>query len=1391
MTERIAMTTQSETLETKKPDALSRTQLIVLGMHRSGTSAMTNVMEALGAYVGDKEELTGTSWENPKGFFERQDLRALCDAFLHSLGADWWNIAGFDPQNVSRDTRDTLAPKLAGLFEKLNSHGTWAIKEPRLCLLLPLFEEYLSAPTVVFISRNPLEVAKSLRRRNGFSIDYGLALWEAYNIAALRHSAHLPRAFVNYHDLTSNPVATIAELDKKLKKLGVTGLGKSQADEVIERSLHREQADSEEFSERLTPAQKRLWEALVSENVRDLPLEVSYNSRCLLRELADDTAKLHGLQAELKEQVELNKRRQREFARSMEKKAADMEALAQKAARRARELEDVYNSTSWKVTAPLRSVARSAPKLAAYGRKGLNAGKRLARIQIREAICRPFTLRHRERMFTEAARLFDHDWYQVQNVANKKQAVQMLLTCLREGVRQREAARPILRQYPEWNAAREETFLKDIDALYVKQPAHYDAIKAAVIMPTWDRGDTIGAAIDSALAQTHGNFTLYVIDDGSGDNTRDVVEAYAAKDARIQYHPLERGGVSRARNYGLQLVKEANEATYVFYLDSDNTWLARYLRTMIVFMETGKLDAGYAGIEARNDGGDTDFFRGDEFDWRTCHEANYVDLNCFAHRRDAAPEPQDWFDTSLRRMVDWDFILRLTALRRTCFAPFLAVYYYNGDCGNRITKTENVNDMKELRAWVQAKHNSAWFTLFSASENRPNWGEIRWTLTSQRIGLKIPAPYDKRMEWGDYHYAESLKAAFEAQGHQVAIDFAGDWDKRPASEDDVVIVLRGLNRYVPKPEHFNIMWNISHPDQVAYEEYEEYDLICVASVSYAAFLRTIVSKPVACLLQSTDTGRFQPEEKDRSVAADVLFVGNSRNEYRDIVRWAVEAEADLSVYGTRWSGFIDPRLVKGENIDNTKLGSYYRSANAVLNDHWASMRDYGLVSNRIFDVLAAGGTLISDKCHSSGYLFGDAVQQVSNTEEFKAALNRAHLRDETEKLQVADYVAKRHSFDARAQTILHHTYRALSGHAPGSADDAFMAMPFILKNAPLKVNVVCIQGHHGPQSSAYIRLLSPLTHDLLAGKVEMQLVWGDDIERAVNCDVAVVQRVALDSTKKAQLFVEKCERSDTKIIVDNDDAFTKIDPAHPEFATYTHKNIVMEQLMQHAAQLWFSTSELADAYKHIKAPRHVVENALDARIWRNYRQERPLIGQHKAVRMVYMGTFTHDADFDMIMPALDALAKERPDSFELTLISAVRKPPKRSWLKALQPEVNARMYPRFVRWFMKQPHWDVGLAPLIDNPFNRCKSDIKFLDYAALGVLPVLSDMAAYNGDAKKHGLAIMAENSTDGWIIALSEAVMRVKEHRDTVRRAQEFVWSSRSGEQMAARQWELLNML
>lgn len=131
-----------------------------------------------------------------------------------------------------------------------------------------------------------------------------------------------------------------------------------------------------------------------------------------------------------------------------------------------------------------------------------------------------------------------------------------------------------------------------------------------------------------------------------------------------------------------------------------------------------------------------------------------------------------------------------------------------------------------------------------------------------------------------------------------------------------------------------------------------------------------------------------------------------------------------------------------------------------------------------------------------------------------------------------------------------------------------------------------------------------------------------------------------------------------------------------------------------------------------------------------------------------MGTHTHGPDFAMIRPALDQLHAERGDAFDVTLIGVDPDLASAPWMHRLAPPAEAVSYPRFVRWLRAQDPFDLGLAPLTDTPFNRCKSDIKALDYAALGILPLLSDGPSYRGDPRLGRFALFA--SENGWLDAL-----------------------------------------
>lgn len=912
------------------------------------------------------------------------------------------------------------------------------------------------------------------------------------------------------------------------------------------------------------------------------------------------------------------------------------------------------------------------------------------------------------------------------------------------------------RMFASFDAAAEEDFLHSIERLAMTSPAPM----VSVIMPTYNRGRSISRAIESVRAQTHAAWELLIVDDGSTDDTFSVIDSFAS-DPRIRLLRQDHRGVSAARNTGLLNAR----GEWIFYLDSDNRWSPRFIGSMLAYLRFSQRTCGYSSIAVEDDEGTITGYRGEPFDWDACVRGNYVDLNAFCHAKELYTR-MGGFDESLRRMVDWDLILRYTRREPPAYAPFIGCHYRDSKSDQlRISVAEPI----AYRSVVQTKNRL----------DSPSPEQIAKAL-SLSIAIKIPAPYEKRQEWGDFHFAESLKASLERLGHTVVIDFLGDWHKRPVSQEQVVIALRGLTAHEPRPGQVNILWNISHPDQVSYPEYRAYDIIYVASLSYPSLLGQVIGKPVQTLLQCTDTERFQPAPDGETAGDSVLFVGNSRNEYRRIVRWAVECGATVSVYGSRWGQFIPAEHIAGQNLDNRQLARHYSAAKAVLNDHWDSMRDFGFVSNRIFDVLASGGHLISDPVPAIGELFADGVAQVSSHEELSQALARIQAvpAERESRRALAERVARLHSFDVRAERICNDVLQHLGLpriHAGGDLAEAEMRAALPGRRA--RIGLLMQAGRRGPTSSGYIRLLAPLTTDAAHAEIDVRVLCGPQDPALEDCDAIIVQRVAIGDTEQARELVGQIKRRGQLLFVDNDDAFSLLGPEHPEQGAYGTKDASLRYLMSEADQVWFSTAALHDLYQ-TEAPRaRVIANTLDPRLWRDYRKPRRTLIACECLQLVYMGTATHDSDFAMILPALDRLHEAYSGRFTMTVIGALRSAPKRAWLRVLAAPSDQGDYPQFVRWLAKQGPYDVGLAPLAENTFNACKSDIKFLDYSALGILSLLSDVPAYAGPAKERGLALFARNTTDDWYASLESLVRGQVDMDEIAGRAARYVWEERLG--------------
>lgn len=241
-------------------------QIIVLGMHRAGTSAVTGLINLMGAYLTPAEQLLPATPDNPKGYWERIDVLQLHEFVLEQLDADWDRVSAIDLERISPKLRETFMQRARGILQDLDSHRPWVMKDPRLCLLLPLWRPLLDAPVCVHVARHPLAVARSLAKRDGFPLHFGIALWEHYNAHALHVSSGLPRFSVCYEQFMAQPVETVRALCQRLQYRGVQALHIPAEREIhafLEGDLqHHRIHDAENDPQWLTQQQILLWQAL-------------------------------------------------------------------------------------------------------------------------------------------------------------------------------------------------------------------------------------------------------------------------------------------------------------------------------------------------------------------------------------------------------------------------------------------------------------------------------------------------------------------------------------------------------------------------------------------------------------------------------------------------------------------------------------------------------------------------------------------------------------------------------------------------------------------------------------------------------------------------------------------------------------------------------------------------------------------------------------------------------------------------------------------------------------------------------------------------------------------------------------------------------------------------
>ncbi len=356
--------------------------IVVLGMHRSGTSATTRGLQVLGVELGNRL-MAPTPGVNDKGFWEDLDICALNIAILKELGQDWHTLAPLCQKELASDRILSLKAQAAAvLHEKLEKNPVFGIKDPRLSRLLPFWKpifDYLKVrASYVIVLRNPLSVIDSIKKRDGFPIEKIYYLWLEHCLSSFLETAGASRVVIDYDLLMDQPQT---ELRRIARALGLRFVADSDALReyqglFLEEALRHTRYSAEDLSlDVAAPKEvKKLYRILMSlsrdelrpdspDILRAIHRTQQYVNR--LRPALSYMTRCEGQISSLHQEVADREGRLRVLYQAMSERDGQIIDLRQAMAERERQIaalnrqiELLVASHSWRITRPLRALRR-------------------------------------------------------------------------------------------------------------------------------------------------------------------------------------------------------------------------------------------------------------------------------------------------------------------------------------------------------------------------------------------------------------------------------------------------------------------------------------------------------------------------------------------------------------------------------------------------------------------------------------------------------------------------------------------------------------------------------------------------------------------------------------------------------------------------------------------------------------------------------------------------------------------------------------------------------------------------------------------------------------------------------------------------------------------------
>ena len=306
----------------------------------------------------------------------------------------------------------------------------------------------------------------------------------------------------------------------------------------------------------------------------------------------------------------------------------------------------------------------------------------------------------------------------------------------------------------------------------------------------------------------------------------------------------------------------------------------------------------------------------------------------------------------------------------------------------------------------------------------------------------------------------------------------------------------------------------------------------------------------------------------------------------------------------------------------------------------------------------------------------------------------------------------------------------------------------------LRVGLLVVTDHSDKSpGTVHVRSLRRLFHPLTERTVQSRRFKVIDfVDDPPPLDVVLVQRTAIPSDLTGW-FLEAVERSGAALVVDLDDSLHDLPEDAQVRDHYSGYVEGLERIVAASDLVTVSTAPLLEEYRSRALRVELVRNVLDERLW--FRGMPAPSTTRGPFRLVYIGSITHGRDLRMLRPIVDELQRQFGDRIELEVVGGEPEGPDQDWYHRLPLSSDLKNYPEFVPFLFAHRHrWDLALAPLEDTRFNAAKSDLKFLEYSALGLPGVYSEVPSYRSSVRHGETGLLLPDEIDAWVAAIASLI-------------------------------------